>query len=167
MLTELDGPLEVWDDMELDAPGPGEVTVRMAASGVCHSDLSMQDGTLPVPLPAVLGHEGAGIVEQIGDGVADLVAGDHVVVSWVPQCGQCYFCLRGQPELCTEADTVLITGGLLDGTPRLRARGQPVHQMCGCATFSEKSVVAAIAAVKVPDELDLAKAALLACGVLT
>ncbi|MDQ6927167.1 MAG: Zn-dependent alcohol dehydrogenase [Actinomycetota bacterium] len=167
VLTDLDRPLELWDDLEVGAPGPGEVAVRMAASGVCHSDLSMQDGTLPIPLPAVLGHEGAGVVRRVGDGVSDLAPGDHVVVSWVPQCGHCYFCLRGQPQLCTDADTVLITGGLLDGTPRLSGRGRPVHQMCGCGTFSEESIVAATAAVKVPTDLDLTKAALLSCGVLT
>ena len=82
------------------APHAGEVLVRMAASGVCHSDLSMQNGTMLTPTPVVLGHEGAGVIEAVGDEVTDLASGDHVVISWVPQCGSCYFCERGQPEIC-------------------------------------------------------------------
>jgi Zn-dependent alcohol dehydrogenase len=167
VLTALTEPLELRDDVEVETPRAGEVRLRMAASGVCHSDLSMRDGILPVPLPAVLGHEGAGVVTEVGAGVEGLAAGDHVVVSWVPQCGRCYFCLRGQAELCQEADTVLITGGLLDGTPRLRSRGRELFQMCACGTFSEETVIPATGAVAVPGDLDLSVAALLACGVLT
>ncbi|MBV8949274.1 MAG: alcohol dehydrogenase catalytic domain-containing protein, partial [Actinobacteria bacterium] len=87
---EVGAPLEVLD-VELQAPKAGEVRVRLGASGVCHSDLSVVNGTLPTPLPSVLGHEGAGIVEEVGEGVGDLAVGDHVVISWVPQCGSCYF----------------------------------------------------------------------------
>lgn len=167
LLTALTQPLEVHDDVELDDPRTGEVRLRVGASGVCHSDLSMRDGILPVPLPAVLGHEGAGVVTGIGPGVTDLALGDHVVVSWVPQCGRCYYCGRGQPELCQEADAVMVTGGLLDGTPRMRWRGREVFQMCACGTFAEETVVPATGAVRVPDDMDMAVAALLACGVLT
>lgn len=167
ILTALTQPLEVHDDVEVEAPRSGEVRLRMAASGVCHSDLSMRDGLLPVPLPAVLGHEGAGVVTEVGSGVAGVSVGDHVVVSWVPQCRRCYFCGRGQPELCQEADAVMVAGGLLDGTPRLRWRGGPVSQMSACGTFSEETVVPATGAVVVPTDLDFDIAALLACGVLT
>jgi Zn-dependent alcohol dehydrogenase len=167
VLTALGQPLELRDDVEAHAPGPGEVRLRVAASGVCHSDLAMRDGILPVPLPAVLGHEGAGVVTEVGPGVGAVAPGDHVVVSWVPQCGQCYYCRRGQPELCSEADTVLITGGLLDGTPRLRSGGTEIFQMCACGTFSEETVVPATGVVPVPSDLDLSLAALLSCGVLT
>jgi len=167
VLTALTQPLELRDDIEVEVPRAGEVAVHLAASGVCHSDLSMRDGVLPIPLPAVLGHEGAGVVTEVGPGVTDVAVGDHVVVSWVPQCGRCYYCRRGQPELCQEADAVLISGGLLDGTPRMRSRGVPVFQMSGCGTFSTDTVIPASGAVAVAHDIDLSLAALLACGVVT
>jgi S-(hydroxymethyl)glutathione dehydrogenase / alcohol dehydrogenase len=167
VLTALDQPLRIRDGVEVEHPHAGEVRVRMVASGVCHSDLSMQNGTLPITLPAVLGHEGAGVVEEVGEGVDDLVPGDHVVISWVPQCRKCFFCTHGQPHLCRTADAVLVTGGLPDGTPRLRLDGAPLQQMLGTGTFCETTVVDATAVVKVPDDLDLSVAALLGCAVLT
>lgn len=167
VLTAIDEPLVIRDDVEVDAPQAGEVRVRIAASGVCHSDLSMQDMTLPIPLPAVLGHEGAGVIEEVGPEVDGLDPGDHVVISWVPRCGSCFFCLRGQPHLCQAADAVLLAGGLLDGTPRFRLDGAPLHQMLGTGTFATETVVAASAAVKVPPDLDLTVACLLGCAVLT
>lgn len=167
VLTAIDAPLVLRDDVEVDAPRAGEVRVRMVASGVCHSDLSMQDMTLPIPLPAVLGHEGAGIVEEVGPGVEALEPGDHVAISWVPRCGTCFFCRRSQPHLCQAADAVLLAGGLLDGSPRLRLDGAPLHQMLGTGTFSAETVVAASAAVKLPGDLDLTVACLLGCAVLT
>jgi NDMA-dependent alcohol dehydrogenase len=167
VLTGLDQPLVLRDDVEVEAPRAGEIRIRVAACGVCRSDLSMQDGTLPVPMPVVLGHEASAVVEEVGDGVTGLVPGDHVVVSWVPQCGECFFCRRGQPQLCQTADAVLLAGGLLDGTPRLRLDGQPLFQMTGAGTFSEETVIPATSAVKVPDDLPLDVAALLGCSVLT
>lgn len=167
VLTGLSQPLEIRDDVEVAEPRAGEVRVRVAASGVCHSDLSVRDGILPIPLPAVLGHEGAGVVDAVGEGVEGLEPGDHVVVSWVPQCGTCFFCQRGQPHLCQQADAVLLTGGLLDGTPRLRLDGADLFQMQGTGTFSALTVVSAWSVVKVPEALDLAVAALLGCAVLT
>jgi len=167
VLTALGRPLVLRDDVEVLEPRAGEVRVRMAASGVCHSDLSMRDGVLPIPLPAVLGHEGAGVIDAVGDGVEGLESGDHVVISWVPQCGACFFCCRGQPQLCVQADAVLFSGGLLDGTPRLRLDGADLFQMEGVGTFSETTVIPASGAVKVPDDLDLTVAALLGCAVLT
>jgi Zn-dependent alcohol dehydrogenase len=167
VLTGLDQPLVIRDDVVVGAPRAGEIRVRVAACGVCRSDLSMQDGTLPVPMPVVLGHEASAVVEEVGDGVADLARGDHVVVCWVPQCGQCFFCRRGQPHLCQTADAVLLTGGLLDGSPRLSLDGAPLFQMTGAGTFSEETVIPATSAVKVPDDLPLDVAALLGCAVLT
>lgn len=167
VLTGVDQPLTIRDDVEVEAPRAGEIRIRVAACGVCRSDLSMQQGTMPVPMPVVLGHEASAIVLDVGEGVTDLAPGDHVVVSWVPQCGTCFFCRRGQPNLCQAADAVLLAGGLLDGSPRLRLDGQPLFQMCGTGTFSEETVVPACAAVKVPDDLPLDVAALLGCGVLT
>lgn len=167
VLTGLDQALVIWDDVEVDDPRPGEVRVRVAACGVCRSDLSMQDGTMPIPMPAVLGHEASAVVEEVGDGVTGLNPGDHVVVSWVPQCGECFFCQRGQPQLCQTSDVVLLAGGQLDGTPRLRLDGAPLFQMCATGTFSEITVIPATSAVKVPDDLPLDVAALLGCAVLT
>jgi S-(hydroxymethyl)glutathione dehydrogenase / alcohol dehydrogenase len=162
----IDTPLEIVD-VELQAPKAGEVKVRLGASGVCHSDLSVQNGTLLQPLPAVLGHEGAGVVEEVGEGVATLAPGDHVVISWVPQCGECYFCERGQGELCETGSSALITGGLLDGTARFQRDGQPLMQMAASGTFSEQTVVPAIGAVKIERDIPLKAAALIGCGVLT
>jgi Zn-dependent alcohol dehydrogenase len=167
VLTGLDQPLVLRHDVEVDAPRAGEIRIRVAACGVCRSDLSMQDGTLPVPMPVVLGHEASAVVEEVGEGVDDLAAGDHVVVSWVPQCGDCFFCRRGQPQLCQAADVVLLAGGLLDGTPRLRLDGAPLFQMSGAGAFSTETVVPASAAVKIPHDLPLDVAALLGCAVLT
>src|SRR5438445_11049264 len=105
VLTGIDEPLEIRDDVEVERPRAGEVKVRMAASGVCHSDLSMQNGTMMAPYPIILGHEGAGVIEEVGEGVTNLAPGDHVVISWVPQCGQCFFCQRDQGHLCEAANT--------------------------------------------------------------
>src|SRR5207302_2518834 len=166
ILTGLDQPLEI-HDVELDTPHAGEVRVRMAASGVCHSDLSVQNGTLMGVAPIVLGHEGAGIIEEVGEGVTDLKPGDHVVISWVPQCGDCYFCERDQHQLCQAADASLASGGLLDGTPRFKWNDAPLSQMAASGTFSEHSVIPESGAVKIPDDVDMKVAALIGCGVLT
>jgi len=160
-------PLEIRDDIEVAAPHAGEVKVRMAASGVCHSDLSMHNGTIMAMTPIVLGHEGAGVIEEVGEGVTRVAPGDHVVVSWVSQCGECYFCRRDQPQLCEGSSMVMATGGLLDGTTRFVSRGQPLYQMAGAGTFSEVSIVPATGVVKIPDDLDFKVASLIGCGVLT
>jgi NDMA-dependent alcohol dehydrogenase len=164
--TGLNQPLEV-RNLDLAPPKAGEVLVRMGASGVCHSDLSIQNGTLFGAFPIVLGHEGAGVIEQIGDGVEDLAPGDHVVISWVPQCGTCYFCARGQAFLCEAGGNAMATGGLLDGTTRFSSNGVPVRQMACSGTFSERAVIPAIGAVKIPDDIPFEIAALIGCGVLT
>src|SRR4051794_37119161 len=167
VLTGLDQPLEIRDDIEMEAPRAGEIKVRMGASGVCHSDLSMQNGTMMSATPIVLGHEGAGVVEEVGEGVTGLKPGDHVIISWVPQCGDCFFCNRDQGYLCENASAALATGGLLDGTTRFTSQGAPLFQMAASGTFSEMSIIPAIGAVKIPDDVDMRVAALIGCGVLT
>lgn len=167
VLAGVGQPFIVRDDVEVEPPRAGEIRVRVAACGVCRSDLSMQEGTSPVPMPVVLGHEASAVVVEVGDGVTDLAPGDHVVVSWVPQCGACFFCRRGQAHLCQAADAVLLAGGLLDGSPRLRLDGGPLFQMCGAGTFAEETVIAACAAVKIPADVRLDIAALLGCSVLS
>lgn len=167
VLPALNEPLIIRNDVEIEPPRAGEVQVRVTAAGVCHSDLSFQDGTIPTCLPVVLGHEGTGVVEAVGAEVDGLSTGDRVIFSWVPQCGRCWFCVRRQPHLCRTAEVVMVSGGLLDGTPRLRLDGQPLFQMLGTGTFAERSVLAASALVRAPDDLDPPLAALLGCGVLT
>jgi Zn-dependent alcohol dehydrogenase len=139
----------------------------MVASGVCHSDLSMQNGTMMAAPPMVLGHEGAGIVEEIGEGVTTVKPGDRVVISWVPQCGECYFCTRGQGYLCERAGVAMASGGMLDGTTRFTSHGEPLRQMASSGTFSELSVVPEIGVVKIGEDVDMKIAALIGCGVLT
>ncbi|MEY2431444.1 MAG: S-(hydroxymethyl)glutathione dehydrogenase / alcohol dehydrogenase [Acidimicrobiaceae bacterium] len=162
----LNEPLEI-QELELDAPHAGEVRVRMGASGVCHSDLSIQNGTLMGAFPMVLGHEGAGVIEELGDGVTDFEVGDHVVVSWVPQCGECFFCKKGQGFLCEAGQMAMVTGGLLDGSTRFSRGGEPIKQMACSGTFSEQAVIPAIGAVKIPKDVPLEIGALIGCGVLT
>ena len=166
VLTGLDQPLEIRDDIEMEAPRAGEVKIRLAAAGVCHSDLSCQNGTIPIPTPAVLGHEGAGIIEEVGEGVTRVKPGDHVVVSFVPQCGECYFCTRDQGFMC-EKYANAAGGGLVDGTTRFTSGGQPVFQMSMAGLFSESSIIPEISCVKIPDDVPLNVAALIGCGVLT
>ena len=135
VLTAIGQPLEIRDNVEVEAPHAHEVKVRMVASGVCHSDLSVQNGTIMSPVPVVLGHEGAGIVEEIGDGVTSVKPGDHVVISWVPQCGDCYFCQHDQGYLCEASGAALAVSALLDGTTRFTSGGQNLHQMAASGTF--------------------------------
>jgi S-(hydroxymethyl)glutathione dehydrogenase / alcohol dehydrogenase len=166
VLREVGGVVAV-TDVDVAAPGRGEVLVRMAATGVCQSDLSVRSGGLPNPLPVVLGHEGAGVVEVVGPAVTGVAPGDHVVLSWLAQCGQCYFCLAGQPSQCEVANDAMVSGGLPDGTTRYSLGGEPCYHMAGLGTFSEWCVVPAASAVVIPAALDLVSASLLGCAVLT
>lgn len=166
VLTGVGADLEVRDDIEIAPPGPGEARVRIEASGVCHSDLSVQNGTIPLPTPIVLGHEGAGVVEEVGEGVTSVAPGDHVVLSFVPKCGECEACLRGQPYLCDQA-AMAAAGGMLDGSTRLTSAGSPLHQMASLGTFGEQAIVPEISMVKIADDVPLKIAALIGCGVLT
>ncbi|MBA3743684.1 Zn-dependent alcohol dehydrogenase [Sporichthya sp.] len=165
--TQLEKPLEVLD-LELAEPRAGEVAVRIMASGICASDASVQKGALPSPLPIVLGHEGAGVIEAVGPGVTHLAAGDHVAVCAMPQCGHCYRCTRGQPGLCERGDGVLFSGALMDGSTRWRtADGVDVAQFVAAGTFAEQVVVPTISVVKIPADMPFAPASLLGCAVLT
>ncbi len=163
VLTAYDTPLETRDDIEIAPPGPGEVKIKVVASGVCHSDLSVLNGTIPLPTPIVLGHEGAGIVEEVGDGVTTVAAGDHVVLSFVPACGECYQCKHQQAYLC-EKSAAQAAAGLLDGTTRLTSGGAPLHQMACLGTFGPYAIVPEISTVKIPDDVPLDVAALIGCG---
>ena len=152
------------EDVELDPPKAGEVKVKLGATGVCHSDLSVINGVIPLPLPCVLGHEGAGVVEALGEGVTGLSLGDHVVLSFVPACGVCNDCRHARPQFCSAG---LPDGKMLDGTARVHWKGNDlgVMQYLGC--MAEYSVVPATAAVKVDKSFPFDKAALVGCGVMT
>lgn len=157
-------PLRVVE-LELLLPMPGEVLVRLHASGVCQDDLNVLDGTVDVPSPLVPGHEGAGVVEALGEGVDHLAVGDHVALSWAPYCGRCEECLRDLPHLCSTAWPMMLAGGLLDGTTRLRFGGAEVHHYCFLSSFAEKAVVPARSCVRIPADVPFEVAALLGCAV--
>ncbi len=164
--TAVGSPLEI-ADIDVADPKAGEIRIEMGASGVCHSDLSVVNGVLPIALPAVLGHEGAGTVTQLGDGVDHLKVGDRVVVSWVPQCGACYYCERDQGELCEVGSLASMSGGLLDMTSRVSRDGNPISVMAASGTFAEEAVIPAIGAVKIDPNIPITAGALIGCGVLT
>lgn len=157
------------EDVELDPPKAGEVLVRVAAAGVCHSDVRYADGELgPGKWPIVLGHEGAGVVEAVGDGVTHVVPGDHVAFCFVPACRACRYCRAGKPNLCEVVAEHGAKGMLMDGTSRLRlADGTTLQHGLRTACFAERTVVSSGGAVPIPVELPLWKAALLGCGVVT
>ncbi|HZA49906.1 MAG TPA: zinc-dependent alcohol dehydrogenase family protein [Myxococcaceae bacterium] len=156
------------EEVDLGAPRPGELLVRIAAAGVCHSDISVVDGSRVRPLPMALGHEASGIVEEMGPGVRDVSVGDHVVLTFVPSCGRCAECSSGRPALCTAAAKVNGAGTLLHGPSLLRDRqGQPLHHHLGVSGFAHHAVVARESAVVVPRDVPLPIAALFGCAVLT
>ncbi len=160
-------PLAI-EEVELGAPRAGELLVRVEAAGVCHSDLSVVDGSRVRPLPMALGHEAAGVVEEVGPGVRDVKAGDHVVLTFVPSCGRCAECSSGRPALCTAAAAANGAGALLHGPPLLRDReGRPIHHHVGVSGFARHAVVARESAVVVPQDVPLETAALFGCAVLT
>ncbi|GJF09612.1 putative zinc-type alcohol dehydrogenase AdhD [Mycolicibacterium cyprinidarum] len=154
------------EEVDLDPPSAGEVLVSWAASGLCHSDEHVRTGDLPAPLPLIGGHEGAGIVQEVGPGVPGLAPGDHVVASFLPACGRCRFCSTGQQNLC-DLGAMIMTGTQLDGTYRRRARGQNVGAMALVGTFSQFGTVPEASVVKIDDDLPLSRACLLGCGVTT
>ena len=159
-------PLRI-EEVELADPGPGEVRLRMAAASLCHSDLSVVDGVRPRPLPMVVGHEAAGVVEAVGEGVADLAVGDHVVTVFVPMCGRCASCRDGRPALCTPGNAANGKGELLGGGRRLSQNGAPIHHHVGVSGFAEGAVVSQHSVVKVDPAIPLQLAALFGCAVLT
>jgi S-(hydroxymethyl)glutathione dehydrogenase / alcohol dehydrogenase len=168
VLHEPGRPVTV-DEVELDEPRAREVLVRVAAAGVCHSDVHLADGVLgDGRWPMVLGHEGAGVVERVGDGVTHVREGDAVAFCFVPACGACRFCLAGKPNLCGPAGENAVRGTLLDGTSRLSLPdGTKLQHGLMTACFAERTVVAGSGVVPLPDGLPLWQAALLGCGVVT
>lgn len=159
-------PLRI-DELDLAPPGQGEILVRIKAAGLCHSDLSVINGDRPRPMPMALGHEAAGIVEQLGDGVNDLAIGDHVVLVFVPSCGHCYPCAEGRPALCEPGASANGAGTLLGGTRRLTRRGHAINHHLGCSAFATHAVVSRRSAIKIDHELPFEHAALFGCAVLT
>ena len=156
-----DEKIEIRDDVVAIPPGPGEVRIRVRAAGVCHSDQSARDGGLPQPVPAVLGHEAAGDVVEVGAGVEDLAVGDHVIANWLPACGSCSSCARGEPYLCM----AFVMLGYV--RPRFLAGDLPIFGMAGCGAFAEEIVVPGAGAVKIADDVPYEVAALVGCGVMT
>jgi alcohol dehydrogenase len=159
-------PLEIVE-VDLDGPGRGEVLVKVAAAGLCHSDLSVVDGSRPRPTPMVLGHEAAGVVAEVGDGVVDFAVGDHVVMVFVPSCGRCLPCATGRPALCEPGARANGAGSLLSGARRLSFACEPVNHHLGVSAFAEFAVVAQESCVKVDSSLKFEHAALFGCAVLT
>ncbi|MCX5370990.1 Zn-dependent alcohol dehydrogenase [Streptomyces sp. NBC_00103] len=160
VLPAIGAPLEI-REIVLPDPGPGRVRVRLAAAGVCHSDLSLSDGTMRLPLPAVLGHEGAGTVVAVGEGVEHLAPGAGVILNWAPSCGSCHPCTLGEVWLCVNA---------LNGAAEVYARttdGTDLHPGLNVAAFAEETVVPASCVLPLPDGIPLTDAALLGCAVLT
>ena len=166
VLHQVDTPLRV-QEVEMAALRPGDVLVRVGASGLCHTDLEVIQGALAYPLPIVLGHEGAGIVEAVGSDVLSLKPGDHVICSWNPSCGRCFYCDRGQPILCEPFTRHQPQGHLLDGTSRLSIDGRKLHHFSVVSSHAEYCVVPETGAIVVPKEIPFDRACLIGCGVMT
>jgi S-(hydroxymethyl)glutathione dehydrogenase/alcohol dehydrogenase len=163
VLYEAKKPLVV-EEIEIEEPKQGEVMVKLAAAGVCHSDLHFMEGLWQYPLPVLMGHEGAGIVEKVGQGVTSVKPGDHVVLSWTPSCGMCPNCVRGKPYLCTGHGS---GPTMRDGTSRLKKGDQRINHFISVSSFAEYAVLPEIGMVKVRDDAPLDKVALVGCGVMT
>lgn len=161
LLHAVGDKLDIRDDVTVLGPGPGEVRIRVRAAGVCHSDLSARNGDLPQPLPAVLGHEAAGDVVEVGADVDDLVPGDRVTVNWLPSCGRCPSCVRREPYLCMAH---VMTGYAM---PRFLVGDTPVFGTAGCGAFAEEIVMPRPGAVKIDPDVPYEIAALIGCGVMT
>jgi S-(hydroxymethyl)glutathione dehydrogenase/alcohol dehydrogenase len=166
VLHQVDAPLRV-QDVEMAALRPGDVLVRIKASGLCHTDLEVIQGSLAYPLPIVLGHEGAGIVEAVGSDVASVKPGDHVICSWNPSCGHCFYCDRDQPILCEPFTRHQPQGHLLDGASRLSVEGRKLHHFSVVSSHAEYCVVPETGAIVVPKEIPFDRACLIGCGVMT
>lgn len=166
VLFEVGKGLEI-REVDVQPPRAGEVLVRMAAGGVCHSDLHVMTGHLSAPLPAILGHEGSGVVADVGSGVTSVRPGDHVLPLWRLSCGECEHCTGGRPALCAAGSEIRRTGRLPDGTTRFTLGGREIKHFAGVSTFSEYSVIPERAVLKISTDLPLAKAALLGCAVIT
>ena len=166
VLEQTGGPHHI-QDVELAPPERGEVLVRLHASGVCHSDLNAIDGTAETRCPAVLGHEGAGVIQSVGPDVTRVAVGDHVALSWTPSCGECAECVRDLPQLCSAAWPAMAAGGLLDGTSRLSRDGEPVYHYSLLSTFADACVVSERSCVPIPRDVPFDVAGLVGCAVTT
>ncbi|HIF93549.1 MAG TPA: Zn-dependent alcohol dehydrogenase [Myxococcales bacterium] len=160
VLTELNKDLEIRDDVTLGEVGPRDVRVKIVSSGVCHSDVSVQNGTIPSATPIVLGHEGAGIVQEVGDAVSTVAVGDHVILSFIPACSVCNPCLRRQSYLCDQSGPQAMA-------THFRLSGNPTGGMTGLGTFAEELIVGEPGVVKIDSDVPLDIAALIGCGVTT
>lgn len=165
LCREINQPVVV-EEIEVEPPRRGEVMIRLAACGVCHSDYSVTTGTIPFPPPVVLGHEGAGIVVEVGEGVTGIAVGDAVVSSFVSMCGKCRYCQTGRPQLCDQAAKAAYT--LPDGTVRTKDRqGRPLNVFSGCGVMAEVATLHTDNVVKIDKDIPLDRAALVSCGVMT
>ena len=159
-------PLRI-DSVELQPPGRDEVLVKIRAAGLCHSDLSVIDGSRPRPLPMVLGHEAAGVIMETGPGVENFAPGDRIVLVFVPSCGHCIPCAGGRPALCEPGATANGEGTLISGARRLQRDGKPIHHHLGVSAFAEYAVVSKNSVVKIDPEISFEEAALFGCAVIT
>ena len=167
VFSGIDQPVTL-QEVDLAPPGYKEVRVQIAAAGVCHSDLHIRRGEWSVPTPLVMGHEGSGTVIEIGPGVTTLKVGDHVVLSWVPSCGECRYCKAGKEARCQVVATIVAPGGVLhDGTSRLSRNGKMIHHYLGVSSFAEEVVVPETGAIKIRDDAPLDVVALVGCAVAT
>ncbi|MEQ6884686.1 S-(hydroxymethyl)glutathione dehydrogenase/class III alcohol dehydrogenase [Salicola sp. Rm-C-2C1-2] len=167
LAMEANKPL-VLEEIDVQGPKQGEVLVRMAATSVCHTDAYTLSGADPEGLfPSVLGHEGAGVVQEVGQGVTSLQPGDHVIPLYTAECGQCKFCRSGKTNLCSAVRATQGQGVMPDGTSRFSLNGKPLHHYMGCSTFSEYTVLPEVSLAKVSKEAPLDKICLLGCGVTT
>jgi len=155
------------EEIQLEKPRSGEVLIQIAASGVCFSDWHLVTGATPHPLPAIPGHEGAGIVLEVGEGVKRVKPGDHVVLTWAPGCGECFYCLRHLPAHCERSYNWLWQGTLQDGTTRFHLGDKPVYHFSASSTFAEQTVVPEISCIPIRQDIPLAQAALVGCSVTT
>lgn len=166
VLHEVGMPVVI-EEVEIADLGPNDVLVRIGATGLCHTDLEVKQGSLPRPLPIVLGHEGAGVVASVGEDVTAVGVGDHVVCSWNPSCGHCFYCGEGLPILCEPVNRHHLRGHLLDGRSRLTLRGMPVNHLMMVSSHAEYCVLPEAGAVKVPKEIAFDRACLIGCAVMT
>ncbi len=156
------------ETVELEGPGPGEVLIEVAAAGLCHSDLSAIEGIRPRPLPVVIGHEGAGIVRECGEGVTDLKPGDHVITVFVASCGTCRYCVRGRSNICPAGNAARAAGTLMSGAKRIsRLNGEKINHGSGLSLFAQYGVMARRSMVKIDKSIPLEDAAIFGCAVMT
>ena len=166
LLTEPNGKFLI-ETVDLEPPKAGEVLIKLVASGVCHSDWHVATGTTTHPMPCITGHEGAGIVQAVGKSVSRIKVGDHVTLSWTPDCGECFYCQRNQPNLCETFTEPIWNGVMLDGTTRASWRGEPIYIYSGLGTFAEYAVVPEQSCVPIDKSIPLETAALVGCAVAT